>query len=147
MVYGEIMKTRIIAASLSAVVLLGACGSGTATVEAPATQSIRLINAVEANQLVADNTGSDDFVILDIRTSEEHNAGHIAGSVNIDFYEANFASELDKLAKDQTYFVYCNSGNRSGTAMVTMRELGFVDVYDLDGGIQAWYSSGFDVTK
>ena len=142
------MKSRIIAASLSAVVLLGACGSGTATVDAPTqTQSIELINPADADQLLEDNSGSGDFVILDIRTPEEFNAGRIAGSINIDFYEANFASELDKLDKDKTYFVYCNSGNRSGTAMGTMRDLGFVDVYDLDGGIQAWYNSGFDITQ
>lgn len=141
------MRTRIIAATLSAAVLLGACGSGTATVDAPVTQSIELINAGEANQLLADNSGSGDFVILDIRTPDEFNSGRIAGSVNLDFYESNFASELDKLDKDKTYFVYCNSGNRSGSAMGTMRDLGFTDVYDLDGGIQAWYSSGFDITQ
>jgi rhodanese-related sulfurtransferase len=141
------MRTRIIAATLSAAVLLGACGSGTATVEAQATQSIQLINAGEANQLLADNSGASDFVILDIRTPQEFSSGRIAGSVNIDFYESNFASELDKLDKDKTYFVYCNSGNRSGTAMGTMRDLGFTDVYDLDGGIQAWFSSGFDITQ
>lgn len=141
------MRTRAIAAILSAAVLLGACGSGTATVEAPAAQSIQLINAGDANQLLADNSGSADFVILDIRTPQEFGSGRIAGSINIDFYESNFASELDKLDKDKTYFVYCNSGNRSGTAMGTMRDLGFTDVYDLDGGIQAWYGSGFDITQ
>lgn len=141
------MKTRIIAAILSGAVLLGACGGATATIEAPATQSIQLISPTEAGQLLTDNAGSDDFVILDIRTPEEFNSGRIAGSVNIDFYEANFADELDKLDKNKTYFVYCNSGNRSGTAMGTMKDLGFTDVYDLDGGIQAWYSSGFSITQ
>ncbi|MDH5372585.1 MAG: rhodanese-like domain-containing protein [Acidimicrobiia bacterium] len=141
------MRTRIIATTLLAAVLLGACGSGTATVDAPIAQSIQLINAGDANQLIADNAASSNFVILDIRTPDEFNAGHIAESVNIDFYEANFASELDKLSKDKTYFVYCNSGNRSGSAMATMRDLGFTDVYDLDGGIQAWYSSGYDITQ
>ena len=141
------MKTRIIAASLFAAVLLGACGSSTDTVEAPISQSIELINAADASQLLTDNEGSTDFVILDIRTPEEFNSGRIAESVNIDFYESSFAAELDKLDKDKTYFVYCNSGNRSGSAMGTMRDLGFVDVYDLDGGIQAWYNSGFDITQ
>ena len=141
------MKTRIIAASLFAAVLLGACGSDTDTVEAPIAQSIELINAADASQLLTDNEGSTDFIILDIRTPEEFNSGRVAGSVNIDFYESSFASELDKLDKDKTYFVYCNSGNRSGSAMGTMRDLGFVDVYDLDGGIQAWYSSGFNITQ
>ena len=141
------MKTRIIAASLFAAVLLGACGSGTATVEVPTAQSIELINAADAGQLLTDNEGTADFVILDIRTPDEFNSGRIAGSVNIDFYESNFASELAKLDKDKTYFVYCNSGNRSGSAMGTMRDLGFVDVYDLDGGIQAWYNSGLNITQ
>jgi len=141
------MKTRIIAASLFAAVLLGACGSATDTVAAPVAQSIELIDAVDAAQLLTDNAGSADFVILDIRTPEEFNSGRIAGSVNIDFYEPSFAAELDKLDKDKTYFVYCNSGNRSGRAMGTMGDLGFVDVYDLDGGIQAWYNSGFNITQ
>ena len=141
------MKKGLIATAISAVLILGACGSGTDTVEAPITQSIALIDTASADQLVADNSGSSDFVILDIRTPEEFGAGHIAGSVNIDFYESSFANQLDDLDKDKTYFVYCNSGNRSGTAMGTMRDLGFTDVYDLDGGIQAWYNSGFDITQ
>lgn len=141
------MTKRFIALAITSILVLGACGSDTATIEAPATQSIQLIDAAGADQLIADNAASEDFVILDIRTPDEFNGGHIAGSVNIDFYESNFASELDKLAKDKTYFVYCNSGNRSGTAMGTMRDLGFTDVYDLDGGIQSWFSGGFSITQ
>ena len=68
------MRTRIIAATLSAAVLFGGCGSGTATVEAPATQSIHLINAGEANQLLADNSGASGAA-LDLHEQRQHGRG------------------------------------------------------------------------
>lgn len=85
---------------------------------------------------------SDDVIILDIRTPEEFASGRIANSQNIDFYAADFKNNLEKLDKDKEYKIYCNSGNRSESAKKIMEEMGFKNVVELRGGIQAWMSNG-----
>lgn len=82
-------------------------------------------------------SSKEDVVILDIRTPEEYNQGHIEGAVNIDFYSDDFSNQLDELDKTKTYLTYCRSGRRSGLSLETMRDLGFLEVYDLNGGINA----------
>jgi rhodanese-related sulfurtransferase len=81
-------------------------------------------------------------VLLDVRTAEEFNEARVPGSVNVDFYAADFASQLDTLAKDVPYVVYCRSGNRSSQTMNIMRDLGFLEVWDVDGGIISWNEAG-----
>ncbi len=129
------MKRLFTATLLALALLAGACGGDTATIE--------LIDAPEAQELLA--APPDDLVVLDVRTPEEHAEAHIAGSTNIDFYAADFAAQLDQLDKDTPYFVYCRSGNRSAETITTMRELGFTEVYELEGGIVSWAGAGLPV--
>ncbi|MBK6879038.1 MAG: rhodanese-like domain-containing protein [Ignavibacteria bacterium] len=89
----------------------------------------------------------DAYVLLDVRTSNEFNAGHLMGSLNIDFYDQNFESNIDELDKRMKYLVYCRSGNRSRQAMFLMRDLGFEEVYNLAGGIIAWHDHGHEIVK
>jgi rhodanese-related sulfurtransferase len=122
---------RIITVTLAASLVLVACGGNdTAIVETvdPATASDYL-----------DESGT---VLLDIRTPGEFAEARLDGAVNIDFYEADFADQIDALDKDTTYVVYCRSDNRSGQAMDLFRELGFTEVYEIDGGIVNWIQAG-----
>lgn len=86
----------------------------------------------------ASEIASKEAVILDIRTPEEYESGRIEGAVNIDYYASDFEENLEKLDRDAAYKVYCNSGNRSASALNLMEEMGFTNVVELDGGIQAW---------
>jgi rhodanese-related sulfurtransferase len=89
----------------------------------------------------------DAYVLLDVRTPNEYRAGHLAGSVNIDFYDHNFEVNIDELDKRMKYLVYCRSGNRSRQAMFLMRDLGFEEVYNLAGGIISWNDHGYEIVK
>jgi rhodanese-related sulfurtransferase len=127
------MKLRTL--TLLFAVMLAACGgSSTATAE------IRLVAASDAATVL--NERAPEVVLLDVRTAEEFNEVRVPGSVNVDFYAADFASQLDTLAKDVPYVVYCRSGNRSSQTMNIMRELGFLEVWDVDGGIISWNEAG-----
>lgn len=84
-------------------------------------------------------------VVLDVRTPDEYAAGHLAGAKEIDFYAASFKAELGKLDKATPYLVYCHSGNRSGQASELMKQLGFTDVVDVQGGITAWTAAGLSI--
>ncbi|MBT8246314.1 MAG: rhodanese-like domain-containing protein [Acidimicrobiia bacterium] len=113
--------------------VLAACG-GTATAE------IRLVSASDAAAVLDDR--APEVVLLDVRTPEEFNEVRVPGSINVDFYAADFASQLDTLSKDVPYVVYCRSGNRSSQTMDIMRDLGFTEVWDVDGGIISWNEAG-----
>ena len=99
-----------------------------------AQEGIGTVTPDEFFEVLEDARSDGSGIVLDIRTPGEFQRGHAPGALNIDFYEADFADELDKLDKSESYFIYCNSGNRSGRSLATFRELGFESVYDLAGG-------------
>ena len=126
-------RRRFVAIIAAAVLVLGACGGDSATFEQT--------SASESQELLADPPNG--LVVLDIRTPEEFDSGYIAGASNLDSYEPDFATSLDALDKELPYFVYCRSGNRSATAIETMKDLGFTEVYELDGGVVSWAEAGY----
>ena len=68
-----------------------------------------------------------EFIVIDVRTKEEYDEGHVKGAINIPYNEINKDSEI---AKEKVIFVYCRSGIRSKKAYETLKGLGF-EVYDL----------------
>jgi rhodanese-related sulfurtransferase len=125
----------VTALAVAAVLALSACGGETA--------AFALTPAPDAGELLSEAPAG--LVVLDIRTPDEFAGGHIAGARNLDFYEPDFAASLDELDKDLPYFVYCRTGNRSSTAIETMKDLGFTEVYELDGGIVSWAEAGLPI--
>jgi rhodanese-related sulfurtransferase len=99
---------------------------------------VKNINTKKAYELIEKRDGDSDFVILDVRTPKEFNEGHIENAVNIDFYADAFPDELDGLDRNKSYLIYCRSGSRSGSTRKMMKELGFQDVYNMEGGIESW---------
>ncbi len=85
--------------------------------------------------------------MIDVRTPEEHAAGHINGALNINFHNESFEDEVDRLDKKKKYLLYCRSGNRSRQTMFLMRDLGFEEVYNLAEGIISWHEHGFKIEK
>ena len=128
------------ALTLAAVLTLGACGGSTAT-----DSKLELTSVGDVEELVA--TPPADLIVLDIRTPEEFAGGHLAGAINIDYYADDFESQLRQLDLEVPYVMYCNSGNRSSNALPVMDSIGFDEVYELDGGIQAWYGAGLPIEQ
>ncbi|MFL2616496.1 MAG: rhodanese-like domain-containing protein [Flavobacteriaceae bacterium] len=87
-------------------------------------------------------------ICLDVRTAEEYTVGNIEDSINIDFYKSiEFMEFLDKLNKEDNYFVYCRSGKRSDASCQIMKEFGFNNVFNLEGGFLAWSENGYEVNR
>tara|TARA_B100001057_G_scaffold484943_1_gene563867 strand:+ start:201 stop:518 length:318 start_codon:yes stop_codon:yes gene_type:complete len=87
-------------------------------------------------------------ICLDVRTVEEFNQGFIENSINRDFYNSiDFMKFLEKSEKDNNYYVYCRSGIRSHAACEIMTDMGFNNVYNLEGGFLEWVKSGFSVNE
>lgn len=129
---------RFIVGVLALSVMLSACG-GTATTD------IRLVSPSEASGVLAER--SPEVVLLDVRTPEEFGEVRVPGSVNVDFYAADFATRLEELPRDVPYVVYCRSGNRSSQTMSLMRDLGFSEVWDVEGGIVSWSEAGLPLVN
>ncbi|MCI5083571.1 MAG: rhodanese-like domain-containing protein [Saprospiraceae bacterium] len=79
-----------------------------------------------------------EYQLIDVRTPQEFEDGHLDGAVNIDYYSSDFAEQLSTLKRDVPVLVYCRSGGRSAKASAMMRELDFETVYDMQGGFMAW---------
>lgn len=135
----EINLNKVLLFTIAAIVLfigliLSAGGFESSIEDTNSQASLIKVSAQEFSNEITE----DGAIILDIRTPAEYNSGRIEGSQNIDFYAADFRANLAQLDKDQPYKIYCNSGNRSATALQIMEDMGFTDVVELRGGIQAW---------
>ncbi len=138
------MKLRNIAVVF--LILFATAIAGCITAEQTQHKIVK-VSPDEAYRLIQENKNNPNFVIVDIRTPQEYNSGHIENAININFYDPDFKQKLSKLDKDKTYIVYCRTGQRSGLAMPIFRELGFKEVYEIEGGIVRWVKSGYSVIK
>ncbi len=146
-------------------ILISACGSGndnnsSSQLEktAPATdtaiitpgpctsavreQIIKDVNVAEADSLIKADSERPCFVLLDIRSPQEFDAGHLQGAMNIDYRDSTFASNLDRLDKNATYLLYCRTAHRTTLSLPLFKEKGFVEVYNMLGGLTEWKQDG-----
>ena len=81
--------------------------------------------------------------IIDVRTPEEFKGEHLPNAININWNGDNFEALASKLDKSKPVFVYCKIGGRSRQAANKLSEMGFIKVYDLEGGIMKWTAEGY----
>jgi phage shock protein E len=86
-----------------------------------------------------------DRVLIDVRTPGEVAEGHLTDAVLLDFQDPGFRDAIAELPRDEAYFVYCRSGNRSGQAIELMREMGFGDLVN-GGAYDDLARAGLDTT-
>ena len=129
--------------------LTGGCAyiTGENTCTQPYEQKIYDVTTDIAYNLIQENTGNPDFIVIDVRTPEENASGYIDAAINIDYYAPDFNAHLEALDKDKTYLIYCRTGRRSAGARDIVAELGFREVYNMSGGIVAWEAEGLPVVR
>ncbi len=98
-----------------------------------------LITPTQLKQLIKDKP---DLVIIDIRTEKEMGEGRVPNARWMDVSDINFMSKAKDLSKDKNYCLYCASGERSEMAVSFMEMNGFLNIYDLKGGIASWINEG-----
>ena len=91
------------------------------------------ISAEEAYEMMA----SQEVVVVDVRTREEYNGGHIENAVLVP--NESIGSEMPEALPDKeaTLLIYCRSGRRSKDAAQKLLELGYQNVFDF-GGVIDW---------
>lgn len=78
------------------------------------------------------------IILVDVRTPEEYQQGHLKGCKLMNYYDADFRERAKKLPKDKRIVLYCRSGRRSADAMTYLTSIGYSRVYNMLGGIIAW---------
>ena len=116
---------------LLAVMLLTACGQD---IENDQGAVYVNITAEEAKQIMDSEEG---YIILDVRTQEEYDQGHIPGAIVISHEEIAEKAEKVLTDKNQLILVYCRSGRRSKIAAEALVELGYTNIKEF-GGIIDW---------
>ena len=98
------------------------------------------ISGAEAKALMDSESG---YIIIDARTQEEYNEGHLPGAIIIPEYEIADRAEKELPDKNQLILVYCRSGRRSKIAAEELVKLGYTNVKEF-GGIIDWE---YDIVK
>ena len=78
---------------------------------------------------------NSESVMLDVRTKEEYDHGHIKNAVNLDYLSPILAEELLGLDPDKSYYVYCRTGRRSIRVCMLLKNSGY-EVFNLEAGIK-----------
>jgi phage shock protein E len=124
-------------------VLVALIGVGTG-----AASQVRQLSAQEVKNALdkASNLREKGFILVDVRTVEEHDMGAIPGTdLNIDFREIGKRHKELGASLDDHIVVYCQSGKRSNKAADTLSELGYKNVYNIRGSMNAWLQAGYPV--
>ncbi len=93
------------------------------------------LNANDFAQKMAQNT---EGAVLDVRTPAEYSGGHLPKALNANVMSNDLMTKTANLDKSKPVFVYCQSGGRSARACKILTNQGFLDVYNMAGGISNW---------
>lgn len=142
----SIDTTRTVgAAILTACLLAGPAGAASPAAPPPAASQKKIddkasLLVAEAKKLMAERK---DLLLVDVRAPQEFAQGSIAGSQNIPFID--LMEGRHSLPKDKPLLLICSIGGRSFAAVQLLQEKGYTQVYNLDGGIQAWRRASLPV--
>ena len=138
------MKLRWLSIISLPLVLLAFGGTGTGS----ASQVRQLtVQEVKATLDKAPSLREKGFVLVDVRTIEEHDRGAIPGTdLNIEFREIGKRHKELGAGLEDHIVVYCQSGKRSNVAADTLSDLGYKNVYNIRGSMNAWLQAGYPVS-
>jgi hydroxyacylglutathione hydrolase len=92
-----------------------------------------------------DKIDNEDWTVLDVRSIEEYESGHIEGSINI--YTGLLPENLDKIPRDKPIAVICKSGTRSGFGASILKRHGLNNLYNVMGGMTSWKNANYTTIK
>jgi phage shock protein E len=104
------------------------------------------VQQLRAGLMKAPSMAQKGFVLIDVRSPEEHATGYIPGTdLNIDFREMKARHREMGAQPGDHIVVYCQSGHRSNIAAETLADLGYSHVYNVSGSMNAWQEAGFPI--
>ena len=103
----------------------------------------REINEISDTQFT--EIQDSDYILVDVRTAEEYESGHIQDAVNFDFYSESFQNDILTLDKSSSIILYCRTQNRSTKTANYLKENGYKQITVIVGGITSWVKNGNDL--
>ena len=100
-------------------------------------QSVSANQTMTTQELQNKLNAKENFVLLDVRTQEEYNAGYIAGAILLPYDEINAKATIVLPDKEKEIVLYCRSGRRSAIAKISLLGLGYQKIVDF-GGVKRW---------
>tara|TARA_B100001175_G_C19289848_1_gene532998 strand:+ start:114 stop:482 length:369 start_codon:yes stop_codon:yes gene_type:complete len=101
------------------------------------TKQFEYISVEEFN-----NFYDNEFELIDVRTVEEFQSGHILGAINIDFLSLDLLDEINEIDTNSNLIIYCRTDNRSRKSAKILADNKYKNVYVIKGGIDEWTSQG-----
>jgi len=101
----------------------------------------------DAQKLIGENAGNPKFIILDVRTKDDYDQGHIEGAKLMNYYATNFLRMVSQLDPDATILIYCQKGRQSPQAFRALEKEGFSKLFILDGGLSEWVKAGLPLAR
>ena len=98
------------------------------------TEHFKILDSAQYEQV----TSGNKVTVIDVRTPQEYQDGHIENAQNINVQSADFKAKMENFDKDKPIYIYCRSGARSAKAGKILEDMGFKEIYDLKGGILSW---------
>jgi phage shock protein E len=136
----NLKQTKIVFLVIASIAFIS-CAQNTKKTTEKAEQIVSYISPAELQERI------DTIQLIDVRTPEEYNSGHLKNAVNINYLESDFLKKMNTLDKSKEIYIYCKSGNRSGNAAQKLKDAGFPKVYDLKGGILNWNQNNLEIVK
>ncbi len=99
---------------------------------------------ITQNDFINRQKADNNFLLVDVRTTEEFNKGHIKGAININ--HSDIEQHLSLLPKDKDLILYCRSGRRVGIAANLLAKHGYEQLFHLKGDITAWNKNNRPLT-
>lgn len=124
-----------------AVLTAGCSNAQTAKKDGPILKDV---SNVEFQQLM---NSLDGALLLDVRTPEEWEEGHLEGAAHANYWgdEKAFAEAMNSIPRNRPVLVYCAGGGRSGLTAKELVAAGHQEVYNLENGISGWEGAGLPV--
>jgi rhodanese-related sulfurtransferase len=104
---------------------------------APAADKVKNVTPDDVEKLLSANK---DILVLDVRTPEEFEMGHIAGAKNISFLDVEFAKNVEAVS-GKPIVLHCAAGPRSTKALEVLKTKSFPAIYHMNGGYKAWVAA------
>ncbi len=98
--------------------------------------------SISVNEFEKKIQAASEIQLFDVRTPGEYSGGHLKNAVNININSGDFAARVGEFDKTKPVYVYCLSGGRSSAAADRLAEMGFREVYNMDGGMMSWERAG-----
>lgn len=137
------------------ILLVSSCKDENKTIENAATE-VEVTQAIANHKIIKvlgvaefnDHLSTmEDIQLVDVRTPSEYAEGHLKNAINFSVTDVNFQTEIKGLDPEKPIYVYCRSGGRSARASEKLKQFGFVEIRDLNGGITAWQAAQLPIEK